>query len=92
MSKIIQLLNDKHLLSEDETLVLAEGLDNAVIGITTNEPKQVVYNYWKCVDGLMRIQEIDEPVSFDEALLFLDEYIDEITELSNYAPIFIKTI
>ena len=60
MSKIIQLLNDKHLLSEDETLVLAEGLD--------------------------------EPVSFDEALLFLDEYIDEITELSNYAPIFIKTI
>jgi hypothetical protein len=91
---LIQLLSDKNLLSEDETLVLAEGLDKAVVGITTIHPKRVVYDYWKCVDVLMRF-DFDlqgDPVDFDESLEFLDEYIEEITKLDEFSPIFIKPL
>jgi|TARA_B100000902_G_C26831104_1_gene678711 hypothetical protein len=92
MSDLIQRFNDRHLLTEDETLVLAEGLDKAAIGITTIEPKQVVYDYWRCLDVLMKIKDLDQQISFDDALMFLDEYIDEVSGLNNFAPIFIKTL
>jgi len=92
MSNIVQLFSDKHLLSEDETLVLSEGLDDAVIGITTTEPKRAVYDYWRCIDVLLRMNELSPELSFDEALEFLDEYIEEITKLDLYAPIFIKPL
>jgi len=92
MSNIVQLFSDKHLLSEDETLVLSEGLDDAVIGITTTEPKRAVYDYWRCIDVLLRMNELSPELSFDEALEFLDEYIEEITKLDIYAPIFIKPL
>ena len=92
MSDLIQKLNDKHLLTIDETLVLAEGLDEAVIGITTQSPKRIIYDYWRCVDVLLRTKEIQEEIGFDEALVFLDEYIDEVNTLSDFAPIFIKPV
>ena len=54
MSDLIQKLSDKKLLNIDESLVLAEGLDEAVIGITTIYPKRVVYDYWRCIDILLK--------------------------------------
>ncbi len=92
MSDLIQKLSDKKLLNIDESLVLAEGLDEAVIGITTIYPKRVVYDYWRCIDILLKDKDLKEQIGFDEALLFLEDYIEEIHTLSEFAPVFIKPI
>jgi len=90
--KILSNLYERKYLSEDETLVLAEGFDDAIIGITTCFPKKVVYNYWECINILLKIGDEETQLDFDNSMVYLDEYIKEISTIKDFAPIFIKMI
>ena len=90
--KLLSNLYERKYLSEDETLVLAEGFDDAIIGITTIYPKKVIYNYWECINILLKIGDEETQLDFDSSLVYLDEYIKEISDIKDFAPIFIKTI
>ena len=90
--KLLSNLYERKYLSEDETLVLAEGFDDAIIGITTIYPKKVIYNYWECINILLKIGDEETQLDFDSSLVYLDEYIKEISTIKDFAPIFIKTI
>ena len=90
--KILSNLYERKYLSEDETLVLAEGFDDAIIGITTCFPKKIIYNYWECINILLKIGDEDTQLDFDSSMIYLDEYIKEISTIENFAPIFIKMI
>ena len=90
--KILSNLYERKYLNEDETLVLAEGFDDAIIGITTCFPKKVVYNYWECINILLKIGDEETQLDFDNSMVYLDEYIKEISTIKDFAPIFIKMI
>ena len=90
--KLLSNLYERKYLSEDETLVLAEGFDDALVGITTIYPKKVIYNYWECINILLKIGDEETQLDFDSSLVYLDEYIKEISTIEDFAPIFIKTI
>ena len=90
--KLLSNLYHRKYLSEDETLVLAEGFDNAIIGITTQAPKRIIYNYWECVDTLLRLGDEDNQLDFDTSMVYLDNYIEEMSSVKEFAPIFIKII
>ena len=90
--KILSNLYERKYLTEDETLVLAEGFDEAIIGITTCFPKKIIYNYWECINILLKIGDEDTQLDFDNSLIYLDAYIKEIGTIEDFAPIFIKMI
>jgi len=90
--KLLSNLYERKYLNEDETLVLAEGFDDAIIGITTCFPKKVVYNYWECINILLKIGDEETQLDFDNSMIYLDEYIKEISTIKDFAPIFIKMI
>ena len=52
---------------EDEDLLIADGFDNAVIGIC-NHSQRLIYSYQKCIDILMS----DENMSDIDAMEYLD--------------------
>ena len=90
--KLLSNLYDRKYLSEDETLVLAEGFDDAIVGISTQFPKRIVYNYWECINILLKIGDEQTQLDFDDSMIYLDEYIKEISSIKDFAPIFIKLI
>lgn len=90
--KILSNLYERKYLTEDETLVLAEGFDEAIIGITTCFPKKIIYNYWECINILLKIGDENTQLDFDSSMIYLDEYIKEIGTIEDFAPIFIKMI
>tara|TARA_R110000850_G_scaffold46189_1_gene116365 strand:+ start:442 stop:735 length:294 start_codon:yes stop_codon:yes gene_type:complete len=90
--KLLSKLYDRKYLTKDETLVLAEGFDNAIIGITTEPPKRIIYNYWECIDILLKLGDEDTHLDFDNSMVYLDAYIKEINLIKEFSPIFIKTI
>ena len=90
--KLLSKLYDRKYLTKDETLVLADGFDNAIIGITTEPPKRIIYNYWECIDILLKLGDEDTYLDFDNSMVYLDAYIKEINLIKEFSPIFIKTI
>ena len=90
--ELLSNLYERKYLYEDETLVLAEGFDDAIIGISTQFPKRIVYNYWECINILLKIGDEQTQLDFDESMIYLDEYIKEISTIQDFAPIFIKII
>lgn len=84
--EILKRLMEQELVDKHEYVILAEGFEDAFIGVTTNKPIRAVYNYWKCLNLLM----LDEDADFDESIDWLDEFIDE--DLGKHAPLYIKSI
>ena len=65
---------------------MAVGFEEAFVGVTVTSPKKVIYDYWKCLDCIIKNEKID----FDDAIDFLDEFVQE--DLGKTAPIYIKKI
>ena len=84
--EILKRLMEQELVDKHEYVILAEGFEDAFIGVTTNKPIRAVYNYWKCLNLLM----LDQDADFDESIDWLDEFIDE--DLGKHAPLYIKSI
>jgi hypothetical protein len=83
---ILEKLMEQELVDKHEYVILADGFEDAFMGVTTNKPIRAVYNYWKCLDLLMK----DEDADFDESIDWLDEFIEE--DLGKHAPLYIKSI
>jgi len=91
---LVEELYERGLIQYDESIVLAEGFEDAMIGISTTVPRRAIYNYWKCLDCLIKAKVNDRVFEFDAALEWLDDYIVETnnSDIKSYTPIFIKTI
>ena len=91
---LVEELYERGLIQYDESIVLAEGFEDAMIGISTTVPRRAIYNYWKCLDCLIKAKVNDRVFEFDAALEWLDDYIKEAnnSDINSFTPIFIKTI
>ena len=84
--EILEEIMERDLFEKDEYIILADGFEDAFLGVTTNKPIRAVYNYWKCLQLLM----LDDDADFDESIDWLDEFIEE--DLGKHAPLYIKSI
>ena len=84
---IIDKLYDRGLLADDDQLMLSNGFDDAVIGISANNPKRVIYDYYKAVDIIMKE---DGDMELEEVIEWIDDHISH--DMGEQTPIFIKLI
>ena len=85
-NEIIDELITRKLFLEDDVIILADGFEDAMLGVTARKPTCAIYDFWKCLDITIK----DEDMNFDEALEWLEEFIDE--DLGEHAPIYLKKI
>jgi len=88
-SKILKSLYDRNLIDSNERIVIASGFENAIIGVSDSIPKKIVYDYWVCLDLLLKHKEL----SFDEA----QDWLDAFSLLNNEkedeeSVLFVKTL
>jgi len=89
-AELINSLYDRALLLDDEEIVLSDGFEDALIGISASEPKVAVYDFWKAIDCVLKS---DPELEFDEALEWLEEFVTlKIHDAHDLTPIFIKTL
>ena len=80
-------LYERGLIPAFEQVILSDGFEDAIIGITSCLPRRAVYDFWKCIDVILKA---DTDVTFDEALEWMESYVQEPRE--NTEPIFIKKV
>ena len=44
---LVEELYERGFIPYDESIVLAEGFEDAMIGVTTTQPKRAIYDYWQ---------------------------------------------
>ena len=74
-------------MNDDDELLLSNGFDEAVIGITASDPKRVIYDYYKAIDIIMRE---DKEMDLDEVIEWVEAHIS--VNVGDQTPIFIKLI
>ena len=84
--EILEEIMERDLFEKDEYIILADGFEDAFLGVTATKPIKVVYDYWKCLDSIIK----RDNAGFDEAQDWLDEFIQK--ELGRHAPLYIKQI
>jgi hypothetical protein len=84
--EILEIIIDDENDQELEYILLADGFEEAFVGVTVTSPKKVIYDYWKCLDCIIKNEKLD----FDDAIDFLDEFVQE--DLGKNAPVYIKKI
>jgi|TARA_R110002153_G_scaffold63042_2_gene169373 hypothetical protein len=89
-TELIDALYERLLLNDDEEIILSEGFESALIGISSAEPKVAIYDFWKALDCV--IKEAPE-MSFDQCLEWLEDFSSQKIENSeSLTPLFIKTL
>jgi len=88
--KLIDSLYDRFYLKDNEAIVLSDGFEAALIGVSASEPKVAIYDFFIALDCVIKA----EPrFDFDQALEWLERFIEmKIEDDENLTPIFIKTI
>jgi len=84
--EILEEIMERDLFEKDEYVILADGFEDAFVGVTASKPRKVVYDYWKCLDSIIQ----SDGAEFDEALDWLENFISE--ELGEHSPLYIKQI
>lgn len=88
--ELIESLYNQMLLHDHEEIILSDGFEPALIGISASEPKVAIYDYWKAVDCVMKA---DPGIEFDDALEWLEEFVTfKIDSAKEQTPIFVKTL
>ena len=88
---LLEELYERDFVGSNESIVLADGFENAIIGVTDTEPKKIAYDYWVCIDIILKSKQKDE-VSFDEAIDWLDAFSILNNKKGKRFPVFIKTL
>tara|TARA_R110000803_G_scaffold44624_1_gene94364 strand:- start:748 stop:1029 length:282 start_codon:yes stop_codon:yes gene_type:complete len=87
---LIDALYERLLLNDDEEIILSEGFENALIGVSSSEPKVAIYDFWKALDCV--VKEAPE-LSFDECLEWLEDFSSQkIKHSEKQTPLFMKTL
>ena len=85
--KIIDELFNRKLFGESEELVLTDGLEEALLGVTATMPTKAIYDYWKCLDIILNN---NDEMDFNDSLDYLDKLIKE--DVGEHSPLYIKKI
>ena len=48
--EILEEIMERDLFEKDEYIILADGFEDAFLGVTAGKPIKVVYDFWKCLD------------------------------------------
>ena len=51
---LVDSLYERKLLNDNEEIVLSDGFDAALIGVSTSEPKIAIYDFWKALDCIIK--------------------------------------
>jgi len=86
---ILEELYEREYIDSNENIVLADGFENAIIGVTDTVPKKIIYDYWVCLDILIKS---DMDLDFDKALEWLDAFSLINQKKGKRFPIFAKTL
>ncbi len=87
---LIDTLYDREFLSDDEEIILSDGFEDALIGVSAGQPKIAVYDFWKALDCIMKFEP---DTDFDDALEWLEAFANQkIPNAENVTPIFVKTL
>ena len=84
---LVEELYDRGLIPEEEEVILSDGFEEALLGITATKPRRAIYDYWKCVDLILKSEE---DLTFDEVLDWMEVYLQET--FHNVEPLFIKKV
>ena len=88
--KLIDSLYDRQFLNDDEEIILSDGFEKALIGVSASEPKVAIYDYWKALDCVIKK---DPEIDFNEALDWLDKFVKmKVSDAKELTPIFVKTL
>jgi|TARA_B110000240_G_C13289221_1_gene363523 hypothetical protein len=89
-TELIDSLYERLFLNDNEEIILSEGFESALIGISSCEPKVAIYDYWKALDCV--IKESPE-LNFDECLDWLEKFSSyKVEEKETATPLFVKTL
>jgi len=89
-TELIDSLYERMFLNDDEQIVLSDGFELDLIGISAAEPKVAIYDFWKALDVVMK--EAPE-LGFDKALEWLEEFVKiKIENSESITQIFVKTL
>ena len=87
---LIDSLYERRLLNDDEEIILSDGFEKALIGISASDPKVAIYDFWKALDCVIKA---DPTLDFNEALKWLEDFTSEkIEDAEAQTPIFVKTL
>ena len=88
--KLIDSLYDRFYLKDNEAIVLSDGFEAALIGVSASEPKVAIYDFFIALDCVIKA----EPrFDFDQALEWLEMFIEiKLEESEDLTPIFIKRL
>tara|TARA_R110000803_G_scaffold207535_1_gene275540 strand:- start:71 stop:349 length:279 start_codon:yes stop_codon:yes gene_type:complete len=88
--KLIDSLYDRSYLKDNEAIVLSDGFEAALIGVSASEPKVAIYDFFIALDCVIKA----EPrFDFDQALEWLEMFIEiKLEESEDLTPIFIKRL
>jgi hypothetical protein len=89
-SSLVDALYERRLLNDDEEIVLSDGFDAALIGISSSEPKIAIYDFWKALDCIIKK---NPDLEFNHALEWLEDFSQlKIDGSEDLTPIFVKTL
>ncbi len=89
-NNLVDSLYERKLLNDDEEIILSDGFEEALIGVSSNEPKVAIYDFWKALDCIIKK---NPQLEFNDALEWLDEFTQlKIENNENLTPVFVKTL
>ena len=89
-NNLVDSLYERKLLKDNEEIVLSDGFDAALIGVSSSEPKIAIYDFWKALDCIIKK---NPDLDFNDALEWLDDFTSlKIENAESLTPIFVKTL
>lgn len=84
--QLLEELVERDLITFNKRTIFISGFENAVVGVTATKPERVIYDYWKCLDYLVR----KEKHNFNDAYDFLEDLVN--IDLGSCSPIYLKQL
>lgn len=85
-NQILIEIIDNDMFDDKQAIIMADGFEEAFVGITVTNPRRIIYDYWKCLDCIIRKEDLE----FDDAIDFLEEFVEE--DLGENTPLYIKQL
>ena len=89
-TNLVDSLYERRLLEDDEEIVLSDGFDAALIGVSSSDPKIAIYDFWKALDCIIKK---NPDLEINSALDWLEDFSKlKIEGSEDLTPIFVKTL
>tara|TARA_R110002153_G_scaffold85956_1_gene213940 strand:- start:187 stop:453 length:267 start_codon:yes stop_codon:yes gene_type:complete len=85
-NQILIEIKDNDMFYDNQAIIMVDGFEEAFVGITVTNPRRIIYDYWKCLDCIIRKEDLE----FDDAIDFLEEFVEK--DLGENTPLYIKQL